>query len=74
MRPSLAAKYSGLDTSLKILTDKVDELKPDGLLGNIQFNVASAYDLLIPTLSALSYLPRYNRESALARVCLRTAS
>lgn len=36
MRPSLAANYSGWETSLQGLVEKVNELKPDGLLGDLQ--------------------------------------
>lgn len=33
MRPSLAATYTGWETSLEELAQKVEDLKPDGILG-----------------------------------------
>ena len=37
MRPSLAASYSGWEASLEMLIKKVEELKPDGLVGKLRF-------------------------------------
>ena len=50
MRPSLAANYSGWETSLQMLVQKVKELKPDGLLGR---KLPSQIGLQIPALPGM---------------------